>query len=296
MVWTEKIKQILNQPKQDEINFRKRLKYAVYSGLFVFMFLVFFQPFGLSDYIRQGASAIFFMAGYGVVTFVVLILNLIFFPKLFPKIFISEKWKVWCEIVYYVWFIFLIGTANMIYTALISPNNLSFRTFLNFQLYTLPIGIIIITTVVLIEQNAHLKNNLKSALEMNANLHKDRIQNSHIPSQNSIIVKGQNSNDELTLVPADLYFIKSIDNYVEVCSRDQKGIKRNILRSTLKRLEDDFTEFPNLYKCHRAYLVNIHNIDHITGNSQGYRLHFSDIEEAIPVSRNCSKEFRNMLT
>jgi len=61
-------------------------------SLFISFFMVTFQPFGLQNLESDRAS--FLLAGYGLVTFVVLVFDMIILPRVFPGIFSEERWTV----------------------------------------------------------------------------------------------------------------------------------------------------------------------------------------------------------
>jgi DNA-binding LytR/AlgR family response regulator len=52
---------------------------------------------------------------------------------------------------------------------------------------------------------------------------------------------------------------------------------------------------PKLFRCHRSFIVNLAQVKSVSGNAQGYRLHFSDPSITIPVSRTAGKELRGKL-
>ena len=81
---------------------------------------------------------------------------------------------------------------------------------------------------------------------------------------------------------------KAEGNYIELFLRNgSKTIK--IL--TMKRLENILDSYPNYIRTHRSYIVNINQIDSITGNAQGYKLQIKDCVNIIPVSRNMISMF-----
>jgi DNA-binding LytR/AlgR family response regulator len=43
-------------------------------------------------------------------------------------------------------------------------------------------------------------------------------------------------------------------------------------------------------------MVNLQNIEKVTGDSQGLKIHLRDFDKVIPVSRNKIKEFRKHIT
>lgn len=54
-------------------------------------------------------------------------------------------------------------------------------------------------------------------------------------------------------------------------------------------MEENLAEFPEFYRCHRTYIVNLQKVKHISGNAQGYKLHLENIDTLIPVSRSLNE-------
>jgi DNA-binding LytR/AlgR family response regulator len=65
-----------------------------------------------------------------------------------------------------------------------------------------------------------------------------------------------------------------------------EGVSRVVLRNTLKDLENQFSDIPQLFRCHKAYIVNTEKVVAINGNTKGYFLTLDQIVEKIPVSRS----------
>lgn len=92
-----------------------------------------------------------------------------------------------------------------------------------------------------------------------------------------------------------LLFIKSADNYVAVYYIKDDKSKKELVRTTLKRLETELDEYP-IRRCHRSYMVNINKISVSMKSNQGLSLalkNFSD--ETIPVSKNYKAFFTRLL-
>jgi DNA-binding LytR/AlgR family response regulator len=111
-----------------------------------------------------------------------------------------------------------------------------------------------------------------------------------------VVLSAEGEKDKIEIRLSALILIKSIDNYVEIYAADEGRIQKRILRSSLKRIEQDLKDRPFLFKCHRAFLVNVRNIHRVAGNSQGYRLIFQGIEFEVPVSRNVSQDLFKLVT
>ena len=90
-------------------------------------------------------------------------------------------------------------------------------------------------------------------------------------------------------------FMKSADNYVAVHFIKDGKVKKELVRTSLKRLETELDEFP-IRRCHRSYMVNITKISVSMKNNQGLSLGLKDYEEeSIPVSKNYKAFFTRLM-
>jgi tetratricopeptide (TPR) repeat protein len=131
-----------------------------------------------------------------------------------------------------------------------------------------------------------LKRHLKTATVLS-----ETISNLDKPADNVVVkLLADNDKDYIELSLNKLLFIEANDNYSAVCYKTDMGFKKVLLRSTLKRMSDQLEGMENIVRCHKSYIVNVPNISRVSGNAQGYHLHFSETEIEIPVSRNFPKE------
>ncbi|MEJ2056131.1 MAG: LytTR family DNA-binding domain-containing protein, partial [Calditrichaceae bacterium] len=113
--------------------------------------------------------------------------------------------------------------------------------------------------------------------------------------QDELLLTSDNEKEKLKIKSDNLFFIKSVGNYIEVYFKKDNTIDSRILRSSLKRVEDYLQGNRNFCRSHRAYLVNLNNIVNISGNSQGYELEFRELDKRVPVSRKYSKNLRDLI-
>ena len=279
------VKEYLNQPYP---LYGKRWKIAILFCIYIGLFMLIFQPFGLSNY--QGVHKTLICVGYGLVTLIVLIFDLSVVQVLFKNWFQYNEWTVKKQIIWQTWVIFSIGLGNSIYTSALNSSWLV-STFLIFQVYTLAVGIIPIAIVTVFQQNIMLSQNLKSAQEFNSNLHpKDEIAGDAM-----VCLVADNEKDHFEIELTQLVYIESTGNYIEIFYTKDQQLKSTLLRSTLKRTEIQLEPYASLVKCHRAFLVNINKIVQVKGNSQGLRLSLKYTSTEIPVSRNFSKGLKDQL-
>ena len=67
------------------------------------------------------------------------------------------------------------------------------------------------------------------------------------------------------------------------------------LRMTLKQFEEATAQFPEIVRCHRAFVVNIHNVSYYEAQSGKGEAHFSVIEGTVPVSKTYADGFSKLL-
>lgn len=266
---------------------------AIVTGIFISLFMAGFEPFGLHRLQLDHKKLI--LAGYGLVTFVILFFDIVILPKLFRKIFNEKYWNIGKHIVYFLFIIFTIGFANLIYSGFtfnFSP--LSFSRFFYFELLTLFIGIIPIGFIILWKHNQFLKRNLQSANELSSQLGQPPF---HGGTQGSLFLEFHSSNakNKIKINKDQLLFIESEGNYCNIYYLEENKVRKSVLRTTLKRIEHSIPENSGLFKSHRAFIINPEKVAKIEGNAQGYRLVFSQINKEASVSRQYIGAFRKLM-
>jgi hypothetical protein len=280
------IKEYIRQPYP---LFENRWRIILSISLFVSLFILIFQPFGISNY--TGEFKPLFEAGYGIVTFIVLIIDLFLFPLFLDEWFDSQKWTVFKQMIWQVWILFSIGLGNFLYSSLFLRFTDGLNAFLTFQFYTLVVGIIPILIITILHQNSLLSKNLKLAGEMNADLLSEEL----LSPDEKVRIMAENNKDKLEINLSDFSYLSSTGNYVQVYFLVNNELQNVLLRNTLKHIEEQIRQSPSIIKCHRAFLVNKDKIIRVKGNSQGLRLILKDTMEEIPVSRNYSKSLLDIL-
>jgi hypothetical protein len=106
----------LKQPSHLRFDAAYDIKISIATGLFVFLFLLAFQPFGLSH--TRPDIRYYLIVGYSLVCFTVLLINLLLVPRLLKKTFNEENWKVYKRILWQLWIVFCIGAANYLFACL----------------------------------------------------------------------------------------------------------------------------------------------------------------------------------
>lgn len=288
---------IFLQPYPVSTSVQKSVITALAVGLFVFLFLYVFQPFSLLFW--QHPSKTLLIGGYGGVTFFFVAVFSVAAPRLLPSVFHEAKWKVWKEITWIMFLIFIIAIGNMLYSYAIGVSALSFRTFLFFAPVTLAVGIFPCSMVIMINYLILNGRNVHKARQINQVIAADTLPGEPIvprlpeeeetappPQETLLILTAENGKDQLSIPPDALLFLSSADNYVEVVYIRSGAVVSELFRNTLKSLAGQLTAYADIYRCHRSFMVNLQKVTRVSGNSQGYKLHFAETETTVPVSRN----------
>lgn len=268
--------------------------------VFVTVFLAFFQPFGIYNISEKYKWII--ILGYGGVTALVeVILLLIIMPAL-PNFFNEEKWTVGKEVIWAAFNLFCIGLGNWAWSYWWGITGSSLQGILMFQCYTVAVGIFPITLGIWGNQVRLARQYSEGATFISDSL----TTKEHVSHPQQITIPGEKEKDNLSLPLDDLLFIESADNYLEVwqCKNLQgfenlEGLNeqptKTIIRGTLSKVEAAFKDHPQLFRCHRSYLVHLDKVQSVKGNAQGYRLHLGKGVKEVPVSRGKGKEMKGRL-
>lgn len=275
----------LKKPYPFNEDLRYNAKIILFISLGVLAFLLLFQPIDIRTF--SSKEIFFLVAGLFVSTFLVLSFNLIILPSLFPKIFVSSSWNIKREIIWNIWILLTISASDfLIYTLLFGVIHIGFFDVAKLVL----LGFLPVSALITINQNRLLKAHLKSAQQLNSRLLESKNRKEAI-----VHIESEYKKDNLSIKSNALLVIKSSDNYIEVYHRSGSEIKKQLIRSTLKKVVEVTQQFDFIIQCHRTFIVNINHIIEIQGNSQGYKLFVEGIDFPIPVSQKYINEFKKLM-
>jgi DNA-binding LytR/AlgR family response regulator len=94
------------------------------------------------------------------------------------------------------------------------------------------------------------------------------------------------TNESVTLHISDLLFIEAVGNYVKVSHLRDGQVRTDMLRATMKQMEETLQGYPMIVRCHRAFLVNLGQVEQIVSHSGSTQLLIKHCHESLPVSRS----------
>lgn len=107
-----------------------------------------------------------------------------------------------------------------------------------------------------------------------------------------ILIRDEHDKPVLTLHPGKLLLMKAEDNYVQVFYISGNTISKELIRTSLKKLESYLS--PNSFvRAHRSYLVNISKVVLFKKNTKGHYLELEGLSDInVPVSATCLTAFQ----
>jgi len=237
--------------------------------------------------VLSGKALITITSGYGLVTTGYLTIH----SFIMVTILHEKNWTVGKEILNTLIIIAMIGFCNYLYHSIYSSQTLILVELIEFQLEALVVSFIPISLITLLRQNILLKRHIREAEEINRKASGEFSDNR---KDKVVLISALNPRNDFSCNCSDILFFHALDNYVVIhFIKDSNHIKE-IIRTTLKKAKDDLHEYPNFFHCHKSYIVNLDKVIKVSGNAQGLKLHFDNVNEIIPVSRQLHQEFKHI--
>jgi len=250
------------------------MRIFLWVSLGIFLFILFFQPFSLDQF--DFNNRLLVVAGLGAITFILMTLTRSFFP------YAEAEEPHTIPGLYNSLILLALGSvAFAFYLRYVGMVDITF--FVMFKV----IFICLVPPVALrlcdaFREIRYNNQKLRSMLEIN-----DNSENSSTVAgiSESVLFTSDNSTENLSLPTSEIVYIKSADNYVEVAYREGDTLKRQLLRNTLKRIEEQLKPHSDFIRCHRICIVNTLYIEKLENENQNYWIKVKGYPEKLPVSR-----------
>lgn len=103
------------------------------------------------------------------------------------------------------------------------------------------------------------------------------------------------TSESVMLRIADLLYIEAVGNYVKVYQWREGEVHNDMLRATSKQIEEDLSAYPMIVRCHRAFLVNLQQVEQIVSRSGAMQLVIKHSQETLPVSRSNTAQVKEAI-
>ena len=204
-----------------------------------------------------------------------------------------ENWTVKKELLFIFILLFLTGIANYSLRDILynNPFNRSINYLFEEVFNTLVSGFLLAFSVISANLNIHFIKNSELASELNLKLNK----HPKILLDTEIEIETELKSETFKLAVASFIFAKAEGNYIEIWTKEGYNSKSSIKRMKLKEFEKELSNFTEICRTHRSYLLNITYIENVKGNAQGYKIKLKNCDEQVPVSRNYLASFNDKI-
>lgn len=285
------IKKWLLKPYPFVSTIKQKIFISLVYGKIVFLFLYIFRPFQIGI---VEENLLKYTLGFGLITFIITLLNHLLITALFPTYFKTTTWIVGKMIVFLFGIIIMISIAYWYYNnnVMVYSTPIEKHSLIYFIFVTILVGLI--PGIIFLYVNEKTKNKQHtfvadkiSASTPHMTLKKDKRNIQNI----SITLFSENKKDILSLNTNDLLYISAESNYTNVFYISNGSAKEKLLRISLNKIESQLKNYPFVVRCHKSFIINTHLVIKMSGNARGYYLQLPDIDFQVPISRNFPKEF-----
>ena len=248
------------------------VKEGLIAFAIVFLLLFFLQPFGISEY--DGNKLLVSLA-FGLITFGCCIALESFIVVPLQKH--VKIWRIWHQAVTVFVEILIIGICNFIMACIFFQYPMELAACLEMVYFTIIIGLIYTAFYTSLSYQKYMRKRLDALLEkttqeqegIQITLHDNRVRG-----------------NDLCIPLNDLLYIEAQKNNVAVYYLSNGQLNRIEIQSTLASVLNDLKDYPNIFQCHRSFVVNLNSITSAKGNSNGYTLELGGGLATVPVSRS----------
>jgi DNA-binding LytR/AlgR family response regulator len=267
----------------------EELKLFLSISFGVYLFVLFYQPFPID--IFDFNNKLIFVAGLGAIVFVFMVLVRVGYPWFLQMNELRKREPAFPSYIGAFIIFVLCSVAFPFYLHFVGGLIISFFVMIKIMIICLAPAV---------------------SLRLNDMIQGLRIQNEALIIEKKIIQKqlekyeedylnksiefiSESRNENLNLLIADVAFIKSADNYVEIAYMEGSELRKKLLRNTLKNIEQQIKPYSNFIRCHRICIVNLHFIEKLNTNYNNHWLTIKGFNEQIPVSRQYMLKLREAL-
>jgi DNA-binding LytR/AlgR family response regulator len=257
----------------------EKLRFFLSISFGIFLFILFFQPFPVDTF--DFNNRLLFVAGFGAIVFLCMFLIQIIHPWLFQNENPNGDESYFPSYMSSFSVLALSSLAFTFYLRYVGLVTISF--YIVFKIVLICLAPLF--SLRLYDANKKLRQQ-NEALLLEKKIIQKQIETYEEENLNkSIDFISENSNENLTLLVAEVAFIKSADNYVEILYKEGDSFRKKLIRNTLKSIELHVKQYSNFIRCHRICIVNKFYIEKLNSSYNNHWITIKGYHEQIPVSR-----------
>ncbi len=261
-----------------------KIHLALISSVFIYLFLIFFQPFGVNNY--RPSEGISWELALGLIWIMPLIFLTIGFNEfiLRPKI-IGDQNSTCLLASWFLYYFISVGSSSfLLYNYLGGFHDFSLSSYVKHILELSSVFIFPFFGTIFFYSYSNIT---KDYLETRA------ISNSHSAQHEVIILKGDYKTDQIALRLHAIICIKSEDNYVGITFLENGQVKKHLIRATLSKMES-VIDNELFVQCNRSIISNLFHLESIKKNTRGLILKLRNIEKPVKISKRHTSQVEHM--
>ena len=252
-----------------------KLYVSLSLSVFFYFFIVFFLPFGVSNYdANHQYSVDFFLS---IFYFFVPLLGFALFNEFVLRPVFVKNPSFKKIILWSIWTLFLLSSVVFItYNFLGDWHDFILSSYVEFLIQVSAVLLFPLAGTFFFFRYQSLQYEIKHIL----------TSKEQFLDQNQLVeFKGQGNNDRITLSLANFIYGKSQDNYVELFFLENGKMNKFLMRCSLSNLSNSINSSVIL-RCHRSYIVNILHVTAVKGGNQEMTLNLDPFDSVVPVSKS----------
>ena len=247
---------------------RYRLLHVFIILVFSVFFLIVFEPFNIKAWLKYPG----WLKNLGLISLGFTFAFIIAFSQLLVRTIIKiQYFKIWHLI---SWLMVEIIVLSVILTIIFADFTKGFLGELLITLKYSSIGLAVpysfsLLILMIIHQKSILASN-----------------NTNIPGKKTglISIKDEREQVKFTVDKSSILYLESTDNYVTIYYVQEGGIKKEMVRNSMKKIEKQLSSW-GFFRCHRSFIVNIDNVQWFKKKGRNYFFRMKSYDTLIPVSR-----------
>lgn len=250
---------------------RARWKLVIFCGVFGCLFLNIFQPFNLTEWFVNVKTPLFIILTFFSAAGMAALALSQFAVRMLFKIEYTTRGN------YLLWLLvefFLLSLAmHSVNVFFLEVPFINLPEYLLTLKYTLGVLILPYFFALLM---LYLEEQLQVVQELTLKANK-------AVTTDTVTIQDESGKSVLTLPLKNILYFKSEDNYILLYYKQDIEVRKELIRTTLKKLEQELN-IATLVRIHRSFMINTQNLLAAAKTSRGYQVKMEGFGEPLPVS------------
>jgi hypothetical protein len=262
---------------------RSRWQLVIFCGVFGCLFLNVFLPFNINLWFNNVRTPLFvILTFFSAAGMAALALSQLAFRSLFNITLTTRISFMGWLVVEFIFISIAIHTANIFLLGLSFFNLPEYLETLKYTLMIVAIPYFLAMVLLLVQEQISVVE------ELTIKANKPAI-------TTNITINDENGKAIVHMPIRNILYFKSEDNYILLYYKSDNELKKELIRTNLKKLEQDLN-VQNFIRIHRSYMINIENLISVSRTSQGFRVKMEEgPDQILAVSAKYQQAFEDRI-